>query len=257
MVRDQPTHQNQTRVERGHLIQIFTHSKGWQPPVLDLHIEELIGGGVMFCPTRKTRGVPDGAGHGAYEVDLWARKLVLSVEVWFRSTEGFGGRFIEIAEASRRREDHREMLHEEAANEYRRKAGWLIQALCRVVAEFLRKVGRKPSNLMLLNKRLTNGFWARTNGEFLEDIVPILKGYFVWASHVVVPTSRELELMKGHPVVRSESDKNDTWLPPQLLDGGPSWTEEPHVVTLGAETFIVSYSIHYAEPCCNEMCVLL
>ena len=137
---------------------------------------------------------------------------------------------------------------ESTTKEYERKAGLLIQSLCRVVAVFMHRIGHKPYNLMLLNKRLTNGFWARCNGGFLEDIVPILKGYFVWASHVVQPTVVEVELMKGYPVIKSENDIEDAWSPAQLLDGGPAWTDEPHVVVLGDEIFNVSYASHYAEP---------
>ena len=140
---------------------------------------------------------------------------------------------------------------ENITNQHERKAGLLIQTLCRVVEVFLHRVGHKPCNLMLLNRRLTNGFWVRCSGEFLEDIVPILKGYFVWASHVVQPTVVELQLVKGYPVIKSENDSEDPWCPPQLLDGSPVWTEELHVVTLGDETFSVTYSSHYAEPSLN------
>ena len=144
------------------------------------------------------------------------------------------------------------MQHDEAqrhaniTSQYNRKAGLLIQSLCRVIGEFWFKVGHKPSNLMLINKRLTNGFWPRTDGDFLEDIVPILKGYFIWASHVVQPTDDEIELMRGFPVVRSENEDDD-WSPPQLLNDEPAWSDEPHVVILGDEVFSVSYSQHYAE----------
>lgn len=137
---------------------------------------------------------------------------------------------------------------------YRHLAGTLIQALCRVVAVFLRKVGHKPSNLMLLNKRLTSGFWSRDDGDFLDDIVPILKGYFVWASHVVQPTAEEMSLMKGFPIVKTEHDE-DEWAPPRPLDGSAVWTREPHVVKLDDETFCVTRCMHYAEPLYNSMMV--
>lgn len=132
-----------------------------------------------------------------------------------------------------------------------RKAGKLIQALCRVVLEFEVLASYRPYNLMLMKKRLTNGFWRRTDTGFLEDIDPILKGYFIWSSHIVQPTVAELKLLEGLPAVRSErlcDDECIPWAPPVRLDGTPSWTEEPHVVKLGKEAFSVGYGLHYAEP---------
>ncbi len=134
---------------------------------------------------------------------------------------------------------------------YERKAGQMAQALCRVMLEFEVLVGHRPYNLMLMNRRLTRGFWGRTDLGFLEDIAPILKGYFIWSSHVVRPTAAELELMSGFPAVRSgrlSEDECVAWTPPVRLDGSPSWGEEPHVVILGTETFSVGYGLHYAEP---------
>ncbi|DBA85827.1 TPA: hypothetical protein ACH3X1_005377 [Trebouxia sp. C0004] len=89
----------------------------------------------------------------------------------------------------------------------------MTRALVRVTEEFKVNVGRRPDNLMLLSKRLRKGFWGRPARNFMEDICPILKGYFVWMSHVV--QEEEVELLKGHPAARSEG-LSDVWTPPPI-----------------------------------------
>ncbi len=139
------------------------------------------------------------------------------------------------------------IIENSVAEERRRKAGQLVQALCRVTREFEMKVGRRPSNLVLMNKRLTNGFWDRTSTGFLDDIVPILKGYFVWCSHVVKPTAAEEALLQGYPAVRSGHGQSP-WTPPEPIDGSLVWTTVPHVVKIGTDVFSVTRDVHYAQP---------
>lgn len=74
------------------------------------------------------------------------------------------------------------------------------------------------------------------SAELAKRLRANLWGYFVWESHVVTATKAEIRLMRGHRAVRSDTFDR-VWSPMQLLDGSPTWQDEPHVVVLGDEVF--------------------
>ncbi len=114
------------------------------------------------------------------------------------------------------------------------------------MSDYERKAGFVPGNLRLFLRRMTSPRWGWKG--VLPDAVVILKGYFIWQSHIVQPTSAELRLIKGFPACKSEDNEKD-WKPDLLLDGSPGWTHEKrHVVNLGTETFVVTRDMFYVEP---------
>ena len=57
----------------------------------------------------------------------------------------------------------------------------------------------------------------------------------------------EIRLMRGHRAVRSDTFDR-VWSPMQLLDGSPTWQDEPHVVVLGDEVFSVTRTTKVQTP---------
>ncbi len=117
------------------------------------------------------------------------------------------------------------------------------QTIERVLAECVDKSGFEPHNLVYWWHQL------RPSGseEVLEEAVRTLKGYFVWESHVVTATKAEIRLMRGHRAVRSDTF-DSVWSPMKLLDGSPTWQDEPHVVVLGDEVFSVARATKVQTP---------
>lgn len=133
----------------------------------------------------------------------------------------------------------------------------MIDALQRVMLVYDRKAGYVPGNLRLFLRRMTHPRWGWRG--VLPNAIVILKGYFVWQSHIVQPTSMELELIKGFPARKSEMVFEDdeeeaayTWAPDPLVDGSQGWTDDVHVVQLGDEVFKVTRESFYAEPVCSR-----
>ena len=114
--------------------------------------------------------------------------------------------------------------------------------LARVTDEFENKCGYVPGNLQALRSHIRLG-----GDQMLRLAMTILKGYFVWQSHVVQPTPREARALEGLPILRSET-YGESWRPTRRLDGHRGWSEPVHVVRIGREVFRVTRLSHYHKP---------
>lgn len=125
----------------------------------------------------------------------------------------------------------------------------MIDTLNRVMCAYEEKVGYAPGNLRLFLRRITSPRWGWRM--VYPDAAVILKGYFIWQSHVVQPTAAEAEMLRGFPARKSDfsyKDDSEEWKPDVLLDGSPGWEGDTHHVRLGDEKFSVSRQSFYTEP---------
>lgn len=116
----------------------------------------------------------------------------------------------------------------------------LTQSLKRVGDEFEAGALSRPANLGTFLRILDHPRYKWT--QEYDDAMVILKGYFVWSSHIVQPTKEEVVMMQGYPAVRSGGI--------DMLEGH-DMTGRWHVagpVTIGDEQFHVERGGHYLEP---------
>lgn len=119
-----------------------------------------------------------------------------------------------------------------------------LRCIRRLSEDFQSKIGFVPGNLPYLAEDL-----HERDTRLLEGAMLMIKGFFVWQSHVVEPTTEELELLHGYPAERTETnDDMVTWTPFRRLDGVPASFQDVHEVVLGDEVFRVNKHIDYRFP---------